>query len=302
VALASPFEKQSVSDAVFQQILGRIIWGELEPGSQLPGERLLGETLGVNRGAIREATKRLEQAGLLSIQHGGGTRVLDFRASGALSLLADLCVGRSGKLDLEIMRSIVELRNSVFPDVARLAAERATAGTVRELRDLLDAHEEAGRNDEPQRIADLQLDFWLLLARGGQNLAYALMLNTLGKAYSRIAPRSQMSEMDDLRARDLGVLKRIAAAVESHDGSAAESAARSYIVTRNQGLLEGLERALQRRGDRVSTPVLRDPRGSEGASPRRRSPRRQLASDTVFDALLEQLVSGELRSGDQLPG
>ncbi len=129
--MAALLAKQSVSDSVFQQILGRIIWGELEPGSQLPGERLLGETLGVNRGAIREATKRLEQAGLLSIQHGGGTRVLDFRASGALSLLADLCVGRSGKLDLEIMRSIVELRNSIFPDVARRAAQRAARCAMR---------------------------------------------------------------------------------------------------------------------------------------------------------------------------
>ena len=45
-------------------IIGRILEGKLEAGSALPSERFLAEEFGVNRHAVREALKRLEQAGL----------------------------------------------------------------------------------------------------------------------------------------------------------------------------------------------------------------------------------------------
>src|SRR5690606_16024826 len=99
----------------------------MAPGSPLPAERVLCEALGVNRGAVREALKRLQQSRLVSVRHGGTSQVLDFRATGGLDLLADLLVAPSGELDVGVVRAVVEMRSALAPDIARRAAERAQA-------------------------------------------------------------------------------------------------------------------------------------------------------------------------------
>ena len=59
-----PIERKSLSRSVFEQLSEQILRGALSPGDNLPGERSLSDVLGVNRGAVREALKRLEQARL----------------------------------------------------------------------------------------------------------------------------------------------------------------------------------------------------------------------------------------------
>src|SRR5436309_9846597 len=81
-------EKESLADKVFEQLTAEIVSGRSAPGSALPSERKLSETLGVNRHVVREALKRLEQVGLIRISQGGATKVLDFRRTGGLDLLA----------------------------------------------------------------------------------------------------------------------------------------------------------------------------------------------------------------------
>src|SRR5215213_10644494 len=71
-----------VSDTIFDRVRADILSGTLAPGDPLPGERQLAEELGVNRHGIREAVKRLQQAGLVRVSHGGATRVLDWRDHG----------------------------------------------------------------------------------------------------------------------------------------------------------------------------------------------------------------------------
>ena len=92
-----PVRKQSLSDAVFEQLRDQIVSGAMVPGAALPAERVLCEALGVNRGSVREALKRLQQSRLVSVRHGGTSHVLDYRASAGLDLLADLIVTAAGR-------------------------------------------------------------------------------------------------------------------------------------------------------------------------------------------------------------
>ena len=57
-----PIERKSLADSVYEQLRDAIVGGEFPAGSSLPSERQLREQLGVNRGALREALKRLEEA------------------------------------------------------------------------------------------------------------------------------------------------------------------------------------------------------------------------------------------------
>src|SRR3954462_5974607 len=57
----------------------------MQPGESLPSERRLAEVLGVSRPAVREAIKRLTQAGLVEVRQGDATTVRDFAVTRALT-------------------------------------------------------------------------------------------------------------------------------------------------------------------------------------------------------------------------
>ena len=74
--MLKPVARTNLSDQVFDQLRDKILAGEYEPGQRLPSERLLCESLEVNRSSVREALKRLEHVRLISTRQGGGSRVL----------------------------------------------------------------------------------------------------------------------------------------------------------------------------------------------------------------------------------
>lgn len=60
---------------IAEQIQRCIVSGELKPGDQLPTVRQLATTLKVNFNTIARAYRLLDEAGLISTQHGRGTFV-----------------------------------------------------------------------------------------------------------------------------------------------------------------------------------------------------------------------------------
>lgn len=175
-------KKKSLADAVFEQLRERIISGHLKVGETLVGERELCKAFGVNRGALREALKRLEECRLVHKQQGGATRVLDFRKTGTMSLLETLLVSPATGVCLPVVRSVVEMRAVLAPDIARLAALRGRPEVFDALREIvvrMRAHE-----DDLLALQAAALDFWDTLVDGSDNLAYRFAFNTLREGYS----------------------------------------------------------------------------------------------------------------------
>lgn len=173
-----PVPRQPVSDVVHGRLRGQILSGRLAPGEALPSERTLSEAFGVNRHAVREALKRLQQAGLVQISHGGATRVLDWRAHGGLDLLFDLAPAGENPPP-EVVRSLLELRATVGVDAARRCAERAPKRLRHEIAQLASQTAESVRRGE-RGVAFAQYErLWQLIVDGSRNLAYRLALNSL---------------------------------------------------------------------------------------------------------------------------
>jgi len=239
--MLTPVARKSLSDAVYEQLRDAIVAGELAPGSALPSERALCETLGVNRGALREALKRLAESSLVQLRHGGATRVLDFREHGGLGLLPSLLLTSEGAVRPRAARSIVEMRGALAPDIARRAAERAGPDTIATLRALLASMAAAG--EHPGELQRLALKLWGALVDGSDNLAYRLSYNTLRDAYEVF-----MHLLTDLMATEFadgaGYLALVDA-VEAGDGDAAELAARA-ILGRGTARLSELFDAMER--------------------------------------------------------
>lgn len=190
------------SDRVHDALRAQILDGTLRPGDAVPSERVLADELGVNRQSVREALKRLEQAGLVRISHGGATRVLDWRDTGGLEVLIDLAAGGGGSPPADLVRSIVEMRASIGIDAARRCAARADDACAERIRRL--AGEAAALvGGDVETLEDRYAAMWQTVVIGSGNVAYRLAFNTLQRAlvaYPQIAELVRPDDAEAIRA------------------------------------------------------------------------------------------------------
>jgi GntR family transcriptional repressor for pyruvate dehydrogenase complex len=213
------------SDAIHRALRRAILDGTYGPDAALPSERQLSEELGASRHAVREALKRLQQAGLIAISQGGATRVRDWRHHGGLDLL--LALGSDGELppeELGLVGAMFEMRASVGADAARLAARRASAAQRAELVAL--SAKLAGLEDLDARTAVYDV-FWDTIITASGNLAYRLALNTLVAGQKVLSFDASVvgSEVVDPPA-----IAQLAEDIRSGGETAAFDAARSLLV------------------------------------------------------------------------
>jgi DNA-binding FadR family transcriptional regulator len=230
----APVGRRSVVDEIFEQLRGRILRGQLEPGEALPSEQELAEALGVSRSAVREALNRLAAARLVAIPHGASKQVLDYRRSAGLELLPALLVTGEGGIDADIVCGVVEMRSAIAPDVARLAAERGDPAAVARLRDVVTQMD--GAAGDLERLQDLVEEFWSHLVDASGNLAYRLAYNSLRAAYD--ASKRLLTRVLAAELADVVLYREIAGAVAERDSKRAHDLARR-LITRGEKSLKG---------------------------------------------------------------
>jgi DNA-binding FadR family transcriptional regulator len=214
-------------------ILGsEILSGARAPGSRLPSPIELCERFDVSRAMLREVTKTLAAKGMITAKTRVGTRVLppeywNWFDPDVLSWRAH--VG----LDLEFVSELTEMRRSVEPMAARLAALRRTEGHVATMRDALSAMSAAG--PDRRAFAEADLDFHIAVASASGNRLFrslASVIETALGAYFSLSTPIQHSEMGDIVASHRSIVD----AIEAGDADAAERAMIAVID-------DGMERA-----------------------------------------------------------
>lgn len=216
----------SLVDSVCQQ-LAKLIrgTGADEDDRWLPGERSLAEKLGVSRSVVREATKRLEQQGMLEVQHGNGIKVVDRLhrpLSDSLSLIIPDVADRLQQLN--------ETRLSIEPDAAAYAAERATKAQLWELRRI---HAELVQAPDNAAAIQCDLAFHHAIADASGNLIYRLVLDSLGELglTSRMRTIGRVGKFTGIEHHEA-----ILGAIEKRDPEAANEAMRFHILAAGQDM------------------------------------------------------------------
>lgn len=163
-----------VSDEIIKQIKELIFNGELTIGDQLPTERDLAKQLGVSRVPVREALFSLEKSGLLAIKRGTGGGVFVSEPNvdpfGEFFALM-LHLGKASVHDLTEARLFIE------PNVAKLAAERASVDDLKRIEKTIRQYEEAVNRKAERRFADM--NFHISLAEASKNIAMSLTIRGL---------------------------------------------------------------------------------------------------------------------------
>lgn len=171
----TPVQSARLYDQIVEQIETHIASGVLGAGDRLPSERDMASQFGVSRAVVREATKALQQKGLVEIRVGSGVFVVNNTANMAkesLGLMIKMgCKDASGEL--------VEARELLEGVIARLAAIRRTKEHIDALQRAVDALEASGNDIQAAATADLV--FHQTIARASGNQYLAILLNTINE-------------------------------------------------------------------------------------------------------------------------
>jgi DNA-binding FadR family transcriptional regulator len=182
-----PIKAPRLHERIAQEIVQLIEAGTFKPGSRLPAERQLAQSLTVSRSSLREALSALELQGVLEIRLGSGAYVRR-RALGSAS--AEGHRGRTARRQHKDTASglgvvegelspfdVLRARLVIEPEAAALAARYASPAQRAAIAHAFAQLELEMRANRPQPPADRE--FHVLIARASGNAALALVVELL---------------------------------------------------------------------------------------------------------------------------
>lgn len=208
-------------DHAEESLVKAILGGTYPPGSTLPGERDLSGQLGVTRPTLREALRRLERDGWLTIQQGKATRVNDFWREGGPNILTAM-VRYGEHLPRGFVSNLLEVRSLLAPAYTA-AAVRANGAAVTTL---VAGYEKLGDSAPAFATFDWHLHHELTVL--SNNPIYTLILNGFAGFYEEAAER--YFARPEARAASRTFYQRLLAAARSGDAEAAEAISREVMA------------------------------------------------------------------------
>lgn len=168
IIMFSTVTKINLNQEIASQITDSILQGKLMPGSKLPPERELSIMMNVNRNTLREALRKLEILGLLTIRQGDGIYVKDYKECGNLELLK-IILRSGGTLAPVILKGILQIRKIVIPEMSALAAQNRSIDDLERIKAIID--------NSTMNTAAKDLEIHRIIASAGGNLFYSFLLN-----------------------------------------------------------------------------------------------------------------------------
>ena len=213
---------RNMHDRVIDEMRRRIISGELASGVNL-SEIALAESFGVSRTPVREALKKLQTEGLVTIRPRVGTFVTT--------------PSRREITELFEMKELLE------GAAARLLAQRGRVAEVDRLEQNLVEADRAVAADDSARYAELVQEFHDLLITGADNAKleahYRTLMNQL--AYPRLVTTSLGQPGRVLRSDQEH--HRVLSLIVEKDGDSAERVMREHVRASRSALMAGLDKA-----------------------------------------------------------
>jgi GntR family transcriptional regulator, transcriptional repressor for pyruvate dehydrogenase complex len=213
-----------VADDVVEQLRQRVAEQGLRPGDRLPSERELARQLGIGRTSLREGLRVLELIGFLEIRPGRGVYLKEGAAAPLDRLIRSWVSKQRGAI-----RDLIELREATETKAAWLAAERASAGDIAALSQVVEQLRAAAEANDTVRFVHADTQFHDLIARASGNglLRRALASIADETAWYRAAT-AQLGRA--ALERSLADHEEIFRAVAAHDAPAAGQAMQRHIV------------------------------------------------------------------------
>ncbi len=181
---------EEITDCLTQEILR----GRYRVGERLPSERDLAARFGTNRGAAREAIKKLEQLGIADVQPGGA-RVRAIEES-SLDILGHL-LALDEIPDPDLIEQVMEVVEALITVAVKRSIAHASDADINEARRII------ARVLDPElpieELIQARMNLWRHFLRMSGNLVLALIGRSLRvqiMANSSEHSRACLSEVD----------------------------------------------------------------------------------------------------------
>jgi DNA-binding GntR family transcriptional regulator len=184
-----------------------IVSGQFHPNERLV-EATIAQRIGAGRTAVRAALVRLDQEGLVKLEHNRGARV---------RLITD-----REALEIEEVRAALEGM------LARRAAERIKAEGLRALRQVMVQMRERVEDGDSIGYSELNATFHQVIWTAADHPTASNLVGSLKSQGIRF--QYQTALRPGRAQRSLREHEAIFAALKAHDGAAAESAMRTHLA------------------------------------------------------------------------
>jgi GntR family transcriptional regulator, transcriptional repressor for pyruvate dehydrogenase complex len=214
-----PIRRSPLYEEVVERLRTFIDVQQLKPGDRLLSERELAQRLGVSRTSVRQALTALKVGGLVDIRHGDGVYLLRPPEDVVPSLAQEL-LDSHAKLP-----AVMEVREALETQTARLAARRRTDADLREMRQALT--DMAALVDAGEDAADADRRFHGAIAAASHNEFLVSLMDQLADHIDQTR-RASLSRPGRL-PRSLMAHDAILHAIEAQDEDAAAQEMRAHL-------------------------------------------------------------------------
>lgn len=152
-------EKKKRAEVVLAKIEENFLNQQLRIGDKLPSERDLANLFGVSRNSVREALQILALRGVIVIRRGGGSYVTQSNRQFMDELSERLTV-----TDEHLIFEMLEVRSALEVEAVSLAAQRATAEDLNNIRKSLKEMAVFGEDEQAEAQADFHFHMHIIKA------------------------------------------------------------------------------------------------------------------------------------------
>ncbi|TQI79779.1 DNA-binding FadR family transcriptional regulator [Serratia fonticola] len=216
--------RQKASHQVLAQLKDGIHDGTFPIGEKLPSENELATAFGVSRVPVREALGILEVSGIISSRQGGGHRV---EQHSLISKYEPLVMEIANTHEVE---ALLEMREVIEQQAARLAAERRTEDDLRNIEQAFNAFRHSTLNEG---LIGHQQDylFHRAIMLASQNPFFVQILDNMHELYLGVLVYSLSKNRgrDAERQRVIDEHERVWLAIKAGDPLAAASSMQNHL-------------------------------------------------------------------------
>jgi len=152
--------RKSLADEVANQLIAYIRSGHFVAGQQLPTEPELMKQFGVGRSTVREAVRMLANSGLLRVQQGVGTFIVENPEN---SEPLHQRLKRAAAKDIDEVRQLLEM------DIAQKAAANRTQEQLDQIEGFLKERIRTSHEGKTEECIQADINFHLSIAKASGN-------------------------------------------------------------------------------------------------------------------------------------
>lgn len=206
-------------DVVFKTLRQGILTGELKPGERLM-EIHLANRLGVSRTPIREAIRKLELEGLVTMIPRRGAEV--------------------AQITIKSLQDVLEVRKALDALAIELACARITEEDIQLLKAACDNFEQMTKTKDSTQIAKADVELHDIIVRASHNDKLILMVNNLAEQMYRY--RFEHIKDAAQHERLISEHQKIYQSLAARDAIAAAEAVKEHIDNQEKAIMIHLDK------------------------------------------------------------